>query len=479
MGEKYHVWDGFLYSVPLEARKDLTQGAILPHILRMSLPILIGMSAQMALNVIDGIYAGRLGMAASMAVLNYGFPVFYLLFAFFNGLSIGTNSVLARYIGAKREALAENTLGQILWVCLVIFLVAVAIYPLGMPRYLAFLKANEETSRLTNQFLSFLLLGMPFTLISLSLGGGLRAEGNMRALASAQMLAVLVNILVAPFFIFTNFRFLGLTFHGLGWSVKGAGLASTVANALAALYIARLYFAGKTRLRWVKKPAWNDLEGVKGIFAVGVPSSVSQILIGVNWILMTRLAAGFGETAVAAIGIGGRLDLLSVFPALAVMTSVLTLVGQNFGAHRYDRVRATVRVGLMTAFIGLTGISLLVFAVRHALIGLFHQDAITQAAALHYLSFQCLGYGLIGINIACSGAFQGLGRGLPFLFLTTMRLLALTLPLAYILSRHLGEYGLHYAPVCANLVTAVIAGFWILAATRKLDESEAAAGNAS
>jgi putative MATE family efflux protein len=435
----------------------------------MSFPILIGMMSQMLLNIIDGVYAGRLGLDASMAVLNYGFPVFYLLFAFFNGLSIGTNSVLARYIGGKHDGKAENALSQIIWISLGLFLVVVLLYPLGMPRYLAFLKASDHAAHLTHQFLTFLFLGMPFTLITLSLGGGgLRAEGNMRAMATAQMLAVFVNILVAPFLIFGAFHAFGIALHGFGLGVKGAGLASTVANIIATLYIVRLFVARKTQLRWIVLPKWDSLEGVKGIFKVGVPSSISQILIGINWIIMTRLAVRFGDTAVAAIGIGGRLDLLSVFPALAIMTSVLTLVGQNFGARQYDRVRATVRIGLLTSFLTLTVISLIVFTFRHGIIGFFHQDVRTQAAALHYLSFQCLGYGLVGINIVCSGAFQGLGRGLPFLLLTTMRLLFVALPLAYFLSRRYGEYGLHYTPVMASLLTAIIAVTWILSATTGL-----------
>ncbi len=434
----------------------------------MSLPVLIGMSAQMLLYVIDGIYVGRLGRAESVAVLNYGFPVFYLLFAFFNGLSIGTNSTLARLLGARRDADAERTLGQILLVALGIFASVVLLLPLALSAYLSFLRASPESAALAQEFLFWLFLGMPFVLITLSLGGGLRAEGNMRALANAQILAVLLNIVIAPFFIFSGFRFLGIDFTGFGWGVKGAGLATTTANAFAALYVLRLYLSGRSRIRWKPLPAWNDISGVRSIFAVGVPSSVSQILIGINWILMTRLAAGFGESAVAAIGIGGRLDLLAVFPALAVMTAVLTMVGQNFGAGRYDRVRASVRAGLITGFTGLASIGLIVFISRHGLVGLFGQDPRTHAAAVHFVAMQCLGYGLIGINIVCSGAFQGLGRGMPFLLLTTMRLLLIALPLALMLSLTVGEYGLHYAPVIANFVTAVIALLWIRHALRKL-----------
>ncbi|HEX2613825.1 MAG TPA: MATE family efflux transporter [Fibrobacteria bacterium] len=453
--------------------RDLTQGPVAGHILRMALPVLIGMSAQLMLSIIDGIYVGRLGRAESVAVLNYSVPVYYLLFAFFNGLSIGTSSVLSRYIGAQRGADANRTLGQIVWICLAILAVALLVYPLAIPRYLAFLKATPESAGMAHDFLSMIFLGMPLVILSLMLGGGLRAEGNMRALANSQLLAVVSNILVAPFFIFDHFHAFGLDLHGFGWGVRGGALASVTANALGTIYILRQYLGGKTRLRWMIWPGWKNLEGAKGIFKVGVPSSISQILIGVNWILMTRIAANFGEADVAAIGIGGRLDLLAVFPALAVMTAVLTMVGQNFGAGHHDRVRAAARAGVTTAVVLLASIGLVGFLCRHGLIGLFGQDAETHALAVHYFSWQCLGFALVGINIVCSGAFQGLGRGLPFLFLTTARLLGLTLPLAWLLSHRIGPLGMHYAPVIANAATAAVALLWLRSALRKLRPRDA------
>jgi putative MATE family efflux protein len=451
-----------------KTQRDLTQGPVTGHILRMALPVLIGMSAQLLLNVIDGIYVGRLGRAESVAVLNYSVPVYYLLFAFFNGLSIGASSVLARYIGAQRGADAERTLGQIIWICLAILGAALLVYPLAVPRYLAFLKATPESAAMAHDFLSVIFLGMPLVILSLMLGGGLRAEGNMRALANGQLLAVLSNIVIAPFFIFDRFHAFGLDLHGMAWGVRGGAFASVTANTLGTLYILRQYLGGKTRLRWAFWPGWKNLEGVKGIFKVGVPSSVSQILIGVNWILMTRIAANFGEVDVAAIGIGGRLDLLAVFPALAVMTAVLTMVGQNFGAGRLDRVRAAARAGVTIAIALLATIGLVGFLFRHGLIGLFGQDDETHALAVHYFSWQCLGFALVGINIVCSGAFQGLGRGLPFLFLTTARLLGLTLPLAWLLSHRMGPLGMHYAPVIANAATAFVALLWLRGALRSL-----------
>ncbi len=452
----------------MRAKTDLTQGPIFPALLKMTFPILIGMTAALFSNIVDGIFAGRLGLQASMAVLNYGFPIFYLLFAFFNGVSIGTTSNLARLIGAKKIDEAQNNMSQILWVNLAILAASVAIFPFILKEYLIFQKASAETQLLTHQFLTYVLIGMPFLLISLTLGGGLRAEGNMRALATSQMLGVISNLLMAPFFIFSDFNFLGVHWTGLNLGVKGAGLASSCSSFLTALYILRIYFSKKTQLRWILKPQWVNTSGIAAIFKVGIPSSISQLLIGLNWILMTRLTAHFGESAVAAIGIGGRLDLLSVFPALAIMTAVLTMVGQNYGAKKYDRVREAVRVGLLTGFIGIGGIGLIIHFAGKGIIGIFHPDAATQLSALHYLYISTWGFGLVGLNIVSSGAFQGLGRGLPFLLLTVLRLVGLTFPIAYFLSLHYQAYGVHYAPVIANFITAVIAVVWILTVTKRL-----------
>src|SRR5690606_42056048 len=122
--------------------------------------------------------------------------------------------------------------------------------------------------------------------------------------------------------------------------------------------------------------------GVRETFTVGLPSILSQGLIGVNLAIMTHLAARFGEHGVAAIGIGLRLDIISVFPSLALMVAVLSFTGQNYGAGRFDRVRAGVRTGLATAAISLFVAGPVVHFLRRPLVGLFGPEPQTAASAL-------------------------------------------------------------------------------------------------
>jgi Na+-driven multidrug efflux pump len=201
---------------------------------------------------------------------------------------------------------------------------------------------------------------------------------------------------------------------------------------------------------------------------VGLPSILSQSLIGINIFIFTRLASEFGPDAVSAIGIGARLETLAVFPSLSIMVAVLSLVGQNFGAGKYDRVAQTVRQGLALAFFSLAAIGLLVHFCRGPLIANFHPNPATSTSAYHYLGITTLGYAFAGMSIVSSGAFQGLGRGLPFLFLNALRLLGIAAPLGWLLARTHGEYGLHYAPLIASGCSALVAVAWILSVTARL-----------
>jgi len=149
----------------LSKTKDLTEGAIFPHILRMAIPMLIGTSSHMLLNIIDGVYVSRLGLEPSLAVLNYGFPFFYLIFAVFNGLTSGSSSVLARYLGSKENAKAENALSQIVWVGLGLFVVFLVLYPFLLPFYLSAQKVSATAGVLTRGYLNSMFLGVPFLVL--------------------------------------------------------------------------------------------------------------------------------------------------------------------------------------------------------------------------------------------------------------------------------------------------------------------------
>src|SRR5690606_18486248 len=130
-------------------QRDLTQGPVLGHLLRMAVPMMIRMTAHMFQNIYDGVLAGRLGIHESMAVLNFGFPFFYLVFAVLNGLSTGATSILSRMLGAGEDSRATSALTQVAWINLGIVFGALLLYPVLLPWYLNVQNAPPEAAALT------------------------------------------------------------------------------------------------------------------------------------------------------------------------------------------------------------------------------------------------------------------------------------------------------------------------------------------
>ena len=193
-------------------------------------------------------------------------------------------------------------------------------------------------------------------------------------------------------------------------------------------------------------------------------------MLGIGVTVLTFLATPFGQNAIAGIGIGMRLDILAVFPSLAVMTAVVSLVGQNYGAGNIERIKKSLYTGLATVFIFLTSIGFLMFLLRDQFITLFDPEAATAESAGHYVACLSMSYGFIGIAMVSGGTFQGLGRGLPSMYITIFRILVVNFSLSWFLSTQtsLGEKGLHFAPMITNMLMGSITTLWVLTAVNKL-----------
>ncbi len=454
-------------------KNDLTTGPILPLLLKMAIPMMVGHMAHLVLSIVDGIYVSNLGTDESMAVLNYGFPLYYIPFALFNGVMAGSAAVLAQFVGAKDIHQAENTLSQVIILCLGAMALIAITFPVAVPVYLNTLKVSPHIASLTSSYIFITLFGLFFTIVAIVLASALRAEGNMRTLMHAMVAGTLLNIILDPFLIFDSFYFLGITFPGTGWGVKGAAAATLAAAFLSMIIIVYHFIMGKSLIKWVLWPSWSSWQGISRVFAVAAPAMLSQTMIGFYLMLMTALATPFGEYAIAAIGIGCRLDIIAVFPALAIMAAVVSLVGQNYGAGNMERVVRSVKTGIKTAFVFIFAIGIVVYFTRNILIGFFNPEPEVLKSASHYLGTVSLTYGFMGMAIVSAGAFQGLGRGMPSMIITILRLIFINLVFGFVLSRllGLGENGVHYGPVIANVSAGVIAVGWILYSIKRLNQT--------
>jgi putative MATE family efflux protein len=209
---------------------------------------------------------------------------------------------------------------------------------------------------------------------------------------------------------------------------------------------------------------------IKKMFKLGFPASIEQSTRALGMTIMTFLVATFGTLTIAAYGIGSRILSFVIIPAMGLSMATSTLVGQNIGAKKLDRVEKVVRLSSLIGFIFLTLTGILVFFFASQISAIFIPGEIEtiQSSAL-FIKIMALTFGFIGIQMALSGALRGTGNTMVSMVLSIISLWVLRFPLAYILSMHtkLAEVGLWIAFPVANVIAAIITIVWFARGTWK------------
>ena len=200
-----------------------------------------------------------------------------------------------------------------------------------------------------------------------------------------------------------------------------------------------------------------------GLLRVGLPSSASMVLMAAGGMFYNRIVSAFGPDAVAGLGVGGRLDAVFFLPVIALATSMVTVVGMFLGAGRVDLIRSTVRYALTrsVAFAVAIGVLFWIFAPRLA--SLFTTEPVIVDVAVGYIRVLTWAFPFIAVGIVSGSVFRGLGSGLPGLVLTSLRVLLISVPLAWTLTRvfHLGIETVWLSFAASGLLTSFVALAWM------------------
>jgi putative MATE family efflux protein len=259
----------------------------------------------------------------------------------------------------------------------------------------------------------------------------------------------ILNMLLDPIFIFT-----------MGWGVRGAALATVLARTVGLVVVIAYFLSGKSWLKIKFKDFSFKLDYVKGIFSVGIPSSLSNLCMSVGIFLLTVIVAGFGTEALAAFGIGFRLDSLAILPGLGVSVAVVTLVGQNVGAGEYERAREmTLKAGIL-ASVFMTVLGVVFFTFPEEIVRLFNSNPLVLEYGTSFLRIIPFSYLVVGLSMSISAAFLGAGHPIPSFVLSLLRAVLLNVSLAYLLSLYFGVMGVWFGIVASSLLSSLVAVLW-------------------
>ncbi|HEY1315074.1 MAG TPA: MATE family efflux transporter [Steroidobacteraceae bacterium] len=434
--------------------KDLTDGPIARNIVQMALPIAAGMFFQTLYFLIDLYFVSGLGDAAIAGVGAAG-NVMFIVFALTQVLGVGTVALISHAVGRKDQADATLVFNQSLVLSASCALLSLVLgYAFG-PAYMRTLGSDVATAAAGTRYLYWFLpsLGLQFALVVM--GSALRGTGIVQPTMIVQVLTVILNALLAPVLI-AGWG----TGHPMG--VAGAGLASSlsvgVGVGLLGLYFHKLekYVAFDSGAWRPQFATWNRL------LRIGLPAGGEFALMFIYMAVIYWIIRRFGADAQAGFGIGQRLTQSMFLPAMAVAFASAPIVGQNFGAKKFERVRETFT--LATLIGGCIMVLLTLFCQWGSAwaIHWFTSDATALAVGGQFLQVISWNFLATGIVFTCSAVFQGLGHTLPAVLSSASRIVSFVVPALWLASQpHFQLLHLWYVSIGSATLQACVS-LWLI-----------------
>ncbi|MFC4654210.1 MATE family efflux transporter [Rheinheimera marina] len=439
---------------------DLTQGPVHKHLVSMGLPMMIGMLVHSLYLFVDLYFVSALG-ASAVAAVGAGAALMFLVMAFSQVLGVGTVSLMAVAIGAKRRRKARQLYQQGLTLALGMTVLTALLGFVGIGHYMQLLSDDPEVQRQGYAFLQAYLPGLCMAYLSTVLGSGLRSLGIVKPAMLVQLASVGCNIVLAPVLI-------AGWGTGLPLGVAGAGLASTLSGMLGFYLLYRFVRREQSPIVRGAKPTRLSARLSKPLLKVGFPAGGEYGIIFLYSAFVYWVIADMGTEVQAAFGIGLRVVQALSLPAVALSFAIPAVAGQNFGAKRLDRVRQTFVAAAQISF-GLMGCALLMmqWQAEH-LVAFFTSDIAVIAAGTLFVKISSWNFLTSSLVLCCSGMFQALGNTLPSLLASLSRLL-LFMGAVLLLQQQAGFYAeqIWWTSVVTVLLQGVLALYWLDRQLRK------------
>ena len=430
-------------------KAKLLQGPVGKTLISLAMPMAFGIVAIILFTVVDTFYVGRLG-AEQLAAMGFTFPISYIVMSIAMGLSVGTSSTIARAIGEghqlKVQRLATDGLGLAFVIVTCFSLIGLT----NLNTIFSMIGAKGEILELISDYMIPWCLGVGLLVIPMVGNGALRATGDTKTPATIMVIAGIVNIVLDPFLIFGIGPFPRL-------ELQGAALATVVSWGVT--FTASLWILGK-REGMIRLPIFDPkhtFDSWKQILHIGVPAAGANMMEPLSMAVITRMISEYGKEAVAAFGVGGRLEALSLIGIWALSMAMTPFVGQNFGAGNCDRVRAALRFGVKFSLVwgGVT------FTVLYFLSGIiapiFNDNKAVIASVILFLQIIPISYAMYGISTLVNSTFNALGKPLQASLVIILHLFVFVLPLAYLGSKVYGLKGIFVGITVGNAVVGIIA----------------------
>lgn len=403
---------------------------VTPLILSMSLPMVFSMLVNSLYNIVDSYFVAKISEDA-MTALSLVFPIQNLVHSIAVGFGVGINAVIAFHSGAGNGENADKAASQGLFLAVIHSLVLTVCCIAIMPAFLSSFTSSEDIVsmgvRYSTVVFSFTLINLP----GITFEKIFQAVGRMKVSMVALAAGCIANIILDPLFIF-----------GIGpfpeWGIEGAAFATGLGQLISLLIYLVVYFIRPMSVRIRSKFLKPERKMAVSLYSIGIPAALNIALPSVLVSAFNAMLASYSDTYTLVLGIYYKLQTFLYLPASGFIQGMRPIIGYNNGAGERGRVRRIfVSVLIMCAAIMFVGTLLSLFIPR-SLVALFTTNPETIEAGARAIKIISIGFVISSVSVTASGALEGLGKGMPSLWISLCRYIIIIIPVAYILSSILG-----------------------------------------
>ncbi|GAB7018162.1 MATE family efflux transporter [Halostagnicola bangensis] len=474
-------------SAPGEDRSvDVTDGELLKPIVFLAIPLVLTQLLQVAYNVADTFWVGRVG-ADAVAAISFAFPIIFLVISVGGGFTVAGTILIAQHKGAENHDEVDHVVGQTMSFVLLVSIIASIIGYIFAPQLLTLVgaEAGSAVHEMAVSYTRTWFIGTVTVFAFFMFQALLRGWGDTRTPLYLMTVSVVLNVVLDPFLIlgFENnpvFSVLGLSalesslysmtsFAGL--DVQGAAIATVISRAVGAAIGIWLLFSGQLGIRPTLAQFRLKLETVRTIVRLGIPAGIEQSTRALGLSVLTALVAIAGSDAVAAFGVGSRVYAVFTLLSLGIAQATEVVVGQNLGAEQSDRARRGVLLNAGIIGGAFAAMSVVVYAFAPEIIDVFltgeEESAEVIQMGAEFLMIVGPTFAFLGVFQILMGAFRGSGSTRIAMGFSILSLWIIQIPIAYGLIQWagMGETGVWIAMAVSNVVSVLIAGVWFLRGT--------------
>lgn len=401
----------------------------------LSIPAIVGMFVMALYNIVDTIFISRAVGITGVAGVTIAFPIMMIIMALSAAIGVGGASVISRRLGEKREREANQVFGNIILLVSCISLVAIIGGVTFLNPLLRLFGATPEIINYSYDYMFPFMLGTFFFSFGFATNNIVRSEGNAKFAMMTMIIPSVLNIILDPIFIF-----------GLDLGVKGAAYATVLSQATVTVVILWYFLSGKSSLTIKRSELKPSFSIIKEILMVGFPAFMQQAAGSLMVISINTMLIRYGsEFYVGVFGIVQRISMFMLMPLIGIMQGMQPIVGYNYGAKKYSRLKETVLLGLKAATLLSTLIFIMMIIVPNLFVSIFSSDPTVLEAGSQALRILFATSFFIGVPIVCGGIYQSLGKVKQALILSLSRQLLFLIPLVIILPRFFGVNGVWLA----------------------------------